>query len=727
MSSSEAPRPAVDPSVLAELEAELAELAMAAPARAVAAETLARTSLSVPTKPVPVSDLLAFLSPSLRRTAQGGNVSFQTDEDLAEVVISGVAVQPRDEAEQAALQRIAELQAKQAAASPGSEHATGEVNPPDDLDGVPIDGGVDGFAAGDVDGEPIAEPVAEPTAAPPPDPPAAAEPVELIEIGEVPLMPTRAEAGIPELVRKRNQVVNEVFMTERDYVKDLETVSREYIEVARERGVLTEDEISGVFVNMELLAYVHRRFVEALDEALRSTLADMNERLAAGGTMATAASAQLSLGESFKSLQQSGFLRHYKEYASRYEEAGVFLRKLQKQRKDVRKFFTDPSRRAKVKGLDADSLLIKPVQRLCKYPLLMRELIKFMSKMQEEGGDVATDALADDLDEIASVKEKLEQIVSKVNQHKALVETRNARLDHLKALDRSGSKKGSLKVGGDVLARVRSGSVARPGPKHGVEVVEGDAPPSPEIGRKSKLASLTGEQLTVEAMAKVDKKARKAADKLERELAQQQHDVFDAELVYFGTNVDFYLRRDKSEAQDTLVLFSSAPVPSWTCSDLSAAPSVDDLEDATLPPYPGATAEEMVEMQAIAAAEVAAQERSRADVVRQSMQIDASQTHLIREWYLDSYERSDAEDALVGAANGAFVVRPSMVDNMLTISYRTASGQVAHTVVNKLPDGGGFSVEDESQTYASVELLVRSLPYLSEEAALTQARTFWNE
>ena len=344
-------------------------------------------------------------------------------------------------------------------------------------------------------------------------------------------------------------------------------------------------------------------------------------------------------------------------------------------------------------------------------------------------GEVATEALADDLEEIASVKSKLEQIVSKVNQHKALVETRNARLDHLKALDRSHSKKGSLKVGGDVLARVRSGSVARPGAS-GRFGGDGDSEPgspgSPEIGRKSKLASLTGEQLTVEAMSKVDKKARKAADKLERELAQQQQDVFDAELVYFGTNVDFYLRRDTSEAQDTLVLFSSMPVPSWS-ADPANAPTADELDDAVLPPYPGTTVDDMAEMQARAAEEVAAQEKTRADVVRRSMQIDVSQTHLIREWYLDSYERSDAEDALVGAGVGAFVVRPSMVDNMLTISYRGPSGQIAHTVVNKLEDGGGFSVEDEDKAYQSVELLVRSLPHLSEEAALVQARKFWNE
>jgi len=72
---------------------------------------------------------------------------------------------------------------------------------------------------------------------------------------------------------------------------------------------------------------------------------------------------------------QMDYFPHYTEYCCNHPEA-VELCKRKMEKDSFAKFNKECSARPECKGLNLESFLIKPVQRICKYPLLIRELIR---------------------------------------------------------------------------------------------------------------------------------------------------------------------------------------------------------------------------------------------------------------------------------------------------------------------------------------------------------------
>ncbi|ORX33708.1 Dbl homology domain-containing protein [Piromyces finnis] len=73
-------------------------------------------------------------------------------------------------------------------------------------------------------------------------------------------------------------------------------------------------------------------------------------------------------------------LKTYKEYCSNYPSALSLLRELN-QKPEIKNLLTKLStENAECRGLSLESFLIKPVQRICKYPLMIKELLKYTSK-----------------------------------------------------------------------------------------------------------------------------------------------------------------------------------------------------------------------------------------------------------------------------------------------------------------------------------------------------------
>jgi hypothetical protein len=77
--------------------------------------------------------------------------------------------------------------------------------------------------------------------------------------------------------------------------------------------------------------------------------------------------------------------------------------------------------RPECRGLNIDAFIIKPVQRICKYPLLLRELLK-----QCEEGTL-------EYDQVKLVQESIERILIDIN-------TAKGELDKLRDLDEKLSK-----------------------------------------------------------------------------------------------------------------------------------------------------------------------------------------------------------------------------------------------------------------------------------------------
>ena len=63
----------------------------------------------------------------------------------------------------------------------------------------------------------------------------------------------------------------------------------------------------------------------------------------------------------------------YQHYVQHYEQALRSLKRCRREHRSFDSFLTEQSRRKECKGLPLEAFLIKPIQRLTKYPCALRQ------------------------------------------------------------------------------------------------------------------------------------------------------------------------------------------------------------------------------------------------------------------------------------------------------------------------------------------------------------------
>jgi hypothetical protein len=143
--------------------------------------------------------------------------------------------------------------------------------------------------------------------------------------------------------------------TEKSYVMDMVLLVTHYYRPALAARYLSEEQLRGIFLNAEALLAVHttlmKRFgatptLQSVVEAYRDTSADM--------------------------------IHEYGVFASGYSSSLAILDS-PKLSKDFIAFCHKAHLSPVCKSLALGDFLIKPIQRICKYPLLFRELIRHLS------------------------------------------------------------------------------------------------------------------------------------------------------------------------------------------------------------------------------------------------------------------------------------------------------------------------------------------------------------
>ena len=167
------------------------------------------------------------------------------------------------------------------------------------------------------------------------------------------LPPPRNIGSSPDLTQvpkdKRDKVVEEILMTERSFVEDLERLIR-YQQELSDSGKISIDMVHGLFPNLNALTDFQRRFLVAVE--YNAQLSPKDQRFGA---------LIMSVEEGFDV---------YKGYAMNLPNANRIIFD------DLplfRQFSLEPV-------YELPCLIIKPVQRLCRYPLLLRELAKYTSQ-----------------------------------------------------------------------------------------------------------------------------------------------------------------------------------------------------------------------------------------------------------------------------------------------------------------------------------------------------------
>ncbi|XP_033760813.1 uncharacterized protein LOC117342707 isoform X2 [Pecten maximus] len=172
------------------------------------------------------------------------------------------------------------------------------------------------------------------------------------------LSPKLRRVSVINKEQARENVVNEIISAEREYVKHLKDVVEGYIKHARKRAdMFSEDRISVIFGNIEDIYSFSNRFLESLDQAFTSDSPHLSE-----------------LGHCF--LTQSKEFEIYSDYCNNHPSASEELKDLYRKQK-YRHFFEACRLLQEMIEIPLEGFLLTPVQKICKYPLQLAELLKY--------------------------------------------------------------------------------------------------------------------------------------------------------------------------------------------------------------------------------------------------------------------------------------------------------------------------------------------------------------
>ncbi|XP_059182899.1 uncharacterized protein arhgef4 isoform X2 [Centropristis striata] len=210
--------------------------------------------------------------------------------------------------------------------------------------------------------------------------------------------------GLPCKEQMRTNVINEIMSTERDYIKHLKDICEGYIKQCRKRtDMFNEEQLRTIFGNIEDIYRFQRKFLKGLEKKFNKEQPHLSE-----------------IGCCF--LEHQTDFQIYSEYCNNHPNACVQLSKVMKINKYV--FFFEACRLLqKMIDISLDGFLLTPVQKICKYPLQLAELLKYTNPQHRDYTDVqaALNAMKNVARLINERKRRLENI-DKIAQWQSSIE-----------------------------------------------------------------------------------------------------------------------------------------------------------------------------------------------------------------------------------------------------------------------------------------------------------------
>ncbi|KAK3097345.1 hypothetical protein FSP39_008828 [Pinctada imbricata] len=214
--------------------------------------------------------------------------------------------------------------------------------------------------------------------------------------------------------QKLRKVIMELIDTERAYVKDLNFLTERYLEPLKEETFLTSDEIDQLFGNIQEIVMFQRQFLQSLEEALHLE----------GDFFTTEDSKAFrrilfSLGGSFLF-----YANHFKVYSSFCASHTRSQKILNPVANEALKAFLGARNPKQQHSYTLDSYLIKPIQRILKYPLLLQQLCHL------------TDVDTDEHYHLSEALKGMEAVAEHINEMQKIFEEYGAIFDELSKMFR---------------------------------------------------------------------------------------------------------------------------------------------------------------------------------------------------------------------------------------------------------------------------------------------------
>jgi len=149
---------------------------------------------------------------------------------------------------------------------------------------------------------------------------------------------------------KRDLAVKELMNTEKTYVDQLRTLDIVYVNDLKKLKIITPEQHNTLFSQIKIILNLNTNFLTNLSKAIKTNS---------------------SIGQEM--LNFCPYFKIYREYVNNYEQASILLRKL-KDRPEFTEF--DEEGRARCNNLSISDLIVTPIQRVPRYPMLLKEIIK---------------------------------------------------------------------------------------------------------------------------------------------------------------------------------------------------------------------------------------------------------------------------------------------------------------------------------------------------------------
>ncbi|KAG8522435.1 T-lymphoma invasion and metastasis-inducing protein 2, partial [Galemys pyrenaicus] len=215
------------------------------------------------------------------------------------------------------------------------------------------------------------------------------------------------------------KVIQELVDTEKSYVKDLSCLFELYLEPLQSETFLTQDEMESLFGSLPEMLEFQKVFLETLEDGIAAS-----SDFYILETPSQFRKLLFSLGGSF--LYYADHFKLYSGFCANH----IKVQKVLEQAKTDKAFkaFLEARNPTKQHSSTLESYLIKPVQRVLKYPLLLKELVSLTDPESEEHYHL-TEAL-----------KAMEKVASHINEMQKIYEDYGTVFDQLVA-EQSGPEK----------------------------------------------------------------------------------------------------------------------------------------------------------------------------------------------------------------------------------------------------------------------------------------------
>ncbi|XP_061484528.1 spermatogenesis-associated protein 13 isoform X2 [Rhineura floridana] len=190
----------------------------------------------------------------------------------------------------------------------------------------------------------------------------------------------------------RTNVIQEIMNTERIYIKHLKDICEGYIRQCRKHtGMFSVAQLNTIFGNIEDIYKFQRKFLKDLEKQYNKEEPHLSE-----------------IGSCF--LQHQEGFAIYSEYCNNHPGACIELSNLMKQGK-YRHFFEACRLLQQMIDIAIDGFLLTPVQKICKYPLQLAELLKYTTQDHS------------DYNSIKAAYEAMKNVACLINERKRRLES----------------------------------------------------------------------------------------------------------------------------------------------------------------------------------------------------------------------------------------------------------------------------------------------------------------